>query len=81
MLAAYIDGNAYPIERNLVEEHIENENMCEILDIISDIESNTELVESIENIPLEIPEKLYTELDISLSELKNDIEQSNGSLM
>lgn len=81
MLAAYIDGNAYPIERNLVEEHIENENMCEILDIISDIESNPELVESIENIPLEIPEKLYTELDISLSELKNDIEQSNGSLM
>ena len=59
MLAAYIDGNAYPIERNLVEEHIENENMCEILDIISDIESNPELGESIENIPLDSRKTLY----------------------
>lgn len=74
MLAAYIDGNAIPIEKNMIEEYIDCDDLQEIMEIVSDIKTSTELVESVETKGIEIPEHLFEGLDNPLQEIKKEIE-------
>ena len=80
MLAAYIDGNAMPIERNIIEKYINNEEFQEILDIVSDIKDNPEIVEKTEGIDCDMPD-----LDVSpeslFQELKKEIDKPNNNII
>lgn len=79
MLAAYIDGNAIPIEKNIIEEYINNEEFQEILDIVSDIKYNPEIVEKIERMNYEMPDNKEEFSESLLHELKKGIEKTDNN--
>jgi len=79
MLAAYIDGNAMPIEKNIIEEYINNEEFQEILDIVSDIKDNPEIVENTEGLNNEIPDNIEEYTESLLHELKKGIEKTDNN--
>ena len=81
MLAAYIDGNAIPIEENIIGSYSDNEELQELLEIISDIKSSPELIDSGESLQAEIPDKLFEGQDNPLEELKRSIEETDKNVM
>ena len=81
MLAAYLDGNAIPLEKNIIGSYIESDELQELLEIVSDIKTNPELIDSGENLHLEIPDKLFEETDSPLQAIKREIDETNKHLM
>ena len=55
--------------------------MQELLEIVSDIKSNPELIDLGENLQVEIPDKLFEGQDISLEEIKRNVEETNKYVM
>ena len=45
MLAAYIDGNATPLECLIINDAIDNEDIAEVMEIVSEARNNPELLE------------------------------------
>lgn len=78
-LAAYIDGNAFPIERNIINNLSNNEELQEILGIVSDINNNPEIVEKTEGIYYKIPDNIEDLSESLLHELKKGIEKTNNN--
>ena len=80
MLAAYLDGNAIPIEKNIIENNINNDEFQEILDIVSDIKDHPEIVEKAEGIDCDIP---YLEVspESLFQELKKEIDKPNNNII
>lgn len=78
-LAAYIDGNAFPIERNIINNLSNNEELQEILGIVSDINNNPEIVEKTEGIYYKIPDNIEDFSESLLHELKKGIEKTNNN--
>lgn len=81
MLAAYIDGNAIPIEDNIIGKYSDNEELQELLEIVSDIKSDPELIDSGESLQAEIPDKFFEGIDNTLQELKQGIEDREKNIM
>lgn len=81
MLAAYIDGNAIPIEQNIIDGYLDCDELQEVLDIVSDIKTNPELMETGEDLKTEIPDNIFEGLDNSLQELKRELEDTNKPIM
>ena len=81
MLAAYIDGNAIPIEKKIIGNYIESDELQELLEIVSDIKASPELIDSGEELQIEIPDKLLEEIDNPLQAIKREIEETNKHLM
>lgn len=84
MLAAYIDGNAIPIERNIIGNYCGNEDLQEVLDIVSDIEDNPELLEVGEDLQAEIPDKMFEGIEKplqNLQELRTELEIKNNKII
>lgn len=81
MLAAYIDGNAIPIERNIIDNSLTNEELQELLDIVSDIKANPELIDAGECLQMEIPDKLFEVEDNPLQEIKKEAEDTDKFIM
>lgn len=78
MLAAYIDGNAIPIERNIIEKFENNDNIQELIDITNNVKDYPELIEEIKEFKFEITDNSKIETPGSvLIELKQEIEQNN----
>ena len=80
MLAAYIDGNAIPIEKNIIENYLDNGELQELMEIVSDIKNNPELIDLGESLQAEIPDKVYDEADM-LHELKKNIENNETHIL
>ena len=81
MLAAYIDGNAIPIEANIIKKHLKNEELQEVLDIVSDLKKNPEIIEGLEKISIDFPDNFFKDEEVSLQELKKDVEKPNEHIM
>lgn len=81
MLAAYIDGNAIPIEENIIGNYSDNEELQELLEIISDIKSSPELIDSGESLQAEIPDKLFEDQDNPLEEIRRNVEEADKHVM
>lgn len=81
MLAAYIDGNAIPIEKNMIEGCLDCDDLQEIMEIVSDIKTNTELLESVETKEIEIPEHFFEGLENPLQEIRKEIEDTDKYIM
>ena len=81
MLAAYLDGNAIPIEKNIIDNSLDNDELQELLEIVSDIKANPELIDSGENLKADIPDKLLEGEDNILEKIKRDIEGTDEHVM
>ncbi len=81
MFAAYIDGNAIPIERAIIEGHLRREDLQEVLDIVADLKDLPELIDSGENMDSEKPDSNIVQVEPSLQELKKNIEGNNQHIM
>lgn len=81
MLAAYIEGNAIPIEENIIGTCLDNEELQELLEIVSDIKSNQELIDLGESLQAEIPDKLFDGQDNPLEEFKRNVEETDKHVM
>lgn len=81
MLAAYIDGNAIPIEENIIGNYSDNEELQELLEIISDIKNSPELIDSGESLQAEIPDKLFEDQDNPLEEIRRNVEEADKHVM
>lgn len=81
MLAAYIDGNAIPLEKNMIEQSLDRDDMQEVLDIVSDLKAYPELLKEGENIEFENPDNVGDEIEPSLQDLKQSIEKSNQHII
>lgn len=81
MLAAYIDGNAIPIEQNIIDTYLDCDELQEVLDIVSDIKMNPELIEAGEDLKTEIPDNIFEGLNNPLQELKHESEDTDKKIM
>jgi len=81
MLAAYIEGNAIPIEQNIIDGYLDSDELQEVLDIVSDIKANPELIEAGEDLSVEIPDKVFEGLDNPLQELKRKIDETDNHII
>ncbi|MBO5181719.1 MAG: hypothetical protein J6B92_07505 [Paraprevotella sp.] len=81
MLAAYIDDNAIPIEKNIIGDYLDDGELQELLEIVSDIKANPELIDMDECLQTEIPDKLLEEIDNPLQEIKRKIEETDKNVM
>ena len=73
MLAAYIDGNAIPLEGNIIDDYLNNGELQELLEIVTDIKANSELIEIGEDFKGETSDVLENENpDSPLQELKKN---------
>lgn len=81
MLAAYIDDNAIPIEKNIIGDYLDDGELQELLEIVSDIKANPELIDMDECLQTEIPDKLLEEIDNPLQEIKRKIEEIDKNVM
>lgn len=81
MLAAYIDGNAIPIEQNIIDTYLDCDELQEVLDIVSDIKMNPELIEAGEDLKTEIPDNIFEGLNNPLQELKHESEDTDKRIM
>lgn len=81
MLAAYIDGNAIPIEQNIIDGYLDNDELQEVLDIVSDIKMNSELIEVGEVLKTEIPDTIFEGLNNPLQELKQELEDTDKKIL
>lgn len=81
MLAAYIDGNAIPVEVAIIEEYLHDDDLQELFDIVQDIKSNPECLEKGEYLKAEFPDDAINE--VSLERLKKSVEGNTdlGSIM
>ncbi|MBO5181300.1 MAG: hypothetical protein J6B92_05355 [Paraprevotella sp.] len=81
MLAAYIDGKAIPIEKNIIGNYSNDERLQELLEIVSDIKANPELIDAGEYLQGEIPDKLFEAIDNSFQEIKRYMEETDKNVM
>ena len=81
MLAAYIDGNAIPLEQKMIEGYLDSEEMQEILDVVSDLKACPELLQEGETLQAENPDHLVKDVELSLKDLKQNIVDSNQSII
>jgi predicted anti-sigma-YlaC factor YlaD len=81
MLAAYIDNNATPIEKNIIEEHLQREELQEMLDIVSDLNAFPELLLFDDQIKTEVSDKINNQVEDSLQELQKQIEDTDIQVM
>lgn len=81
MLAAYIDGNTISIENNIIGEYLDDGELQEVLDIVSDIKANPEIIESVEYKEGEIPEHFFEGLENPLQEIRKEIEDTGKHIM
>lgn len=81
MLAAYIDNNATPIEKNIIEEHLQREELQEMLDIVSDLNAFPELLLFDDKIKTEVSDKINDQVEDSLQELQKQIEDTDILVM
>lgn len=81
MLAAYIDDNAIPIEKNIIGDYLDDGELQELLEIVSDIKANPELIDMGECLQTEIPDNLLEEIDNPLQEIKRKIEETDKNVM
>ena len=81
MLAAYIDGNAIPIEKNIIGNYSNDERLQELLEMVSDINANPELIDAGEYLQGEIPDKLFEAIGNPLQEIKRETEETDKYLM
>lgn len=77
MLAAYIDGNAIPIEKNIIDEYLNMDDLVELFDIVSDTKVFPELFESREKLDAEHVDNT----EPTLQELKQEMENKNQHIM
>ena len=78
MLAAYIDGNAIPVEASIIEKYLHDDDLQELLDIVQDIKSNPECLEKGEYLKAEFPDDVIN--GVSLEQLKKSVE-GNSDIM
>lgn len=81
MLAAYIDGNAIPIEQNIIDGYLDCDELQEVLDIVSDIKANPELVELGEDLNVEVPDNIFEGFNNPLQDLKQELENPGKKIM
>ena len=81
MLAAYIDNNATPIEKNIIEEHLQREELQEMLDIVSDLNAFPELLLFYDKIKTEVSDNINNQVEDSLQELQKQIEDTDIQVM
>ena len=81
MLAAYIDGNAIPLEKYIIEKELHVGNIQEVIDVIRDIKLFPELMDIGERQDDEDPDKKTDKEDVTLKELKKNIERINEFIM
>jgi hypothetical protein len=82
MLAAYIDGNATPLECLIIDNAINDEDITEVVDIISDIQNNPELLEEKGCSESEVIEEPLNKID-QFNELKRQLNKGldNNTIM
>lgn len=73
MLAAFLDGKAFPLEKCLIEDRMSNEDIQEVIDIVTDIRNNIE--------PLDNPEENIdlVDEDTDLESLKRNLEGNDAT--
>ncbi len=81
MIAAYIDGNAIPLEKNMIEGCMDSQEMQEVLDIVSDLKAYPELWQEGENMGYENPDSSLLDAEPSLQDLKQSIEKSDQHIV
>ena len=81
MLSAYIDGNAISIENSIIGEYLDDAELQEVLDIVSDIKANPEIIEYVEYKEGEIPEQYFEGLENPLQEIRKEIEDTGKHIM
>lgn len=81
MLAAYIDGEATPLEKSIIEGHLSHEDMQEMLDIVSDIQTFPESLWMNENMKTEALDSRHNDFDRTLQELQKHIEDTDERVM
>ena len=80
MLAAYIEGNAFPIECNMIESLSNSEELDEMLDITSDINDNPEFVDQIDPVEVVNVEAFFDKEVESLKELKQESSEDSSAI-
>ena len=76
-LAAFIDGNAIPLEKQIIGNYLGNDELRELLEIVSDIKTNPELFEMKDNFLDNIVDNGIDDLN----RLKTDVESGNHKIM
>lgn len=76
-LAAFIDGNAIPIEKYIIGNYLGNEELQELLEIVSDIKTNPELIEMNEKF---LDDVIDDGID-DLNRIKTDVESNKHKIM
>lgn len=69
MLAAYIDSNATPLECLIIGDAVNNEDIIEVMDIISDIRNSSDLLLEDEYFELKVIEESLNRME-QFNELK-----------
>lgn len=80
MLAAYIDGTSTPLESTLVEQQLSDENIQEVIDLVSD-SADLDFIQNVE--PLDFTSMIdnYLKPIEEYQELKADIDSSPDDIV
>ena len=81
MLAAYIDGNAIPIEENIINSYLDNNELQELTEIVSEITNSPEILDLGELLSSEIPDKYFDSIDNPLQNIKRNIEDMGNLIL
>lgn len=76
-LAAFIDGNATPLEKYIIGNNLGNDELQELLEIVSDVKTNPELFEMNEK---SLDDVIDNGID-DLNRIKTDVENSKYKIM
>ena len=80
MLAAYIDGTSTPLESTLVEQQLSNENIQEVIDLVSD-SADQDFMQNVEPIDFTSMIDNYLKPIEEYQELKADIDSSPDDIV
>lgn len=80
MLAAYIDGTSTPLESTLVEQQLSDENIQEVIDLVSD-SADQDFMQNVEPIDFTSMIDNYLKPIEEYQELKADIDSSPDDIV
>lgn len=80
MLAAYIDGTSTPLESTLVEQQLSDENIQEVIDLVSD-SADQDCMQNVEPIDFTSMIDNYLKPIEEYQELKADIDSSPDDIV
>lgn len=80
MLAAYIDGTSTPLESTLVEQQLSDENIQEVIDLVSD-SADLDFMQNVEPIDFTSMIDNYLKPIEEYQELKADIDGSPDDIV